>query len=212
MSKKSSRQIPDFSRQSSRPKSATAPSAASVPKGKTVSATPPRPKPQATAGNTAVAAPDAGAQSVPQNGQAPSNLGSLIAQTNTTPAPQTDTPVHIAVTTGAPTDLNALAVRIARHSDDGNNQFSIRLDPPSLGRIDIKLHVDSQGQAQAQLTADKPQTLDLLQRARRARAALDGDGELGALARIAARIESAGEESRAAALDLLRALEKLLGP
>ena len=54
--------------------------------------------------------------------------------------------------------------------------------------------------------------LDLLQRARRARAALEGNGELGALARIAARIESAGEESRAAALDLLRALEKLLGP
>lgn len=52
MSKKSSRQIPDFSRQSSRPKSAAPPAAAPVPKGKTVSATPPRPKPQATAGKS----------------------------------------------------------------------------------------------------------------------------------------------------------------
>jgi GAF domain-containing protein len=52
--------------------------------------------------------------------------------------------------------------------------------------------------------------LDLLLRARRARAALDGGGELGALARIAARLEEGDEERRAAGLDLLAALEKLL--
>ena len=52
--------------------------------------------------------------------------------------------------------------------------------------------------------------LDLLLRARRARAALAGEGDLGALARVAARIESAGEESRTASLELLRALEQLL--
>jgi GAF domain-containing protein len=49
--------------------------------------------------------------------------------------------------------------------------------------------------------------LDLLQRARRARAALDGEGEL---ARFAARLEHASEERKAAGLDLLRALEELL--
>jgi GAF domain-containing protein len=52
--------------------------------------------------------------------------------------------------------------------------------------------------------------LDLLQRARRARAALDGEGELGALARIAARLGDGDEERRAAGLQLLAALEKLL--
>ena len=52
--------------------------------------------------------------------------------------------------------------------------------------------------------------LDLLQRARRARAALEGSGELGALARIAARLEEGDEERRAAGLDLLAALERLL--
>ena len=50
--------------------------------------------------------------------------------------------------------------------------------------------------------------LDLLQRARRARAALDGETEL---ARFAARLEGAPEEARAAGLDLLRSLERLLG-
>jgi GAF domain-containing protein len=54
--------------------------------------------------------------------------------------------------------------------------------------------------------------LDLLQRARTAQAALGGEGELGALARIAARLESAPEESRADALALLASLERLLGP
>jgi GAF domain-containing protein len=57
--------------------------------------------------------------------------------------------------------------------------------------------------------------LDLLQRARRAQAALEGSGELGALARIAARLEGGDERRRAAppppaaGLDLLAALEKL---
>jgi GAF domain-containing protein len=53
--------------------------------------------------------------------------------------------------------------------------------------------------------------LDLLLRARRAQAALEGGGELAALARFAARLEEAPEETRAAGLDLLRALDRLLG-
>ena len=52
--------------------------------------------------------------------------------------------------------------------------------------------------------------LDLLQRARRAQAALEGEGELGALARVAAQIESAPDERRAAGLELLASLEQLL--
>ena len=52
--------------------------------------------------------------------------------------------------------------------------------------------------------------LDLLLRARRAQAVLDGGGELGALARIATRLEAMGEEARAAGLELLRSLERVL--
>jgi hypothetical protein len=52
MSKKSSRQIPDFSRQSSRTKPAGTPNTAPPTKSKAVSATPPRPKPQAAAGKS----------------------------------------------------------------------------------------------------------------------------------------------------------------
>jgi hypothetical protein len=49
--KKSSRQIPDFSRKSSRPKGATTPTELPSAKPK-VASTPPRPKPQATIGKT----------------------------------------------------------------------------------------------------------------------------------------------------------------
>ena len=49
--------------------------------------------------------------------------------------------------------------------------------------------------------------LDLLQRARRAREALAGEGRLAPLARIAGRLE---EDERDAAFDLLRALERVL--
>ncbi|MBW8741067.1 MAG: GAF domain-containing protein [Gaiellaceae bacterium] len=58
--------------------------------------------------------------------------------------------------------------------------------------------------------------LDLLQRARRARAALDGDGDAALLARVATKLEQRGDDeddddgSRAAAVQLLRALEQLL--
>jgi GAF domain-containing protein len=52
--------------------------------------------------------------------------------------------------------------------------------------------------------------LDLLRRARRAQAALGGEGELAALARFASRLEDADEDKREAGLQLLRALERLL--
>jgi GAF domain-containing protein len=58
--------------------------------------------------------------------------------------------------------------------------------------------------------------LDLLQRARRAHAALNGDGEPALLARLAAKLETRtddeddGDRTRQAAVQLLRALEQLL--
>jgi len=52
--------------------------------------------------------------------------------------------------------------------------------------------------------------LDLMLRARRARDALAGEGELAGLARIASRLEAADDEARAAGLALLEALERVL--
>jgi flagellar hook-length control protein FliK len=46
----------------------------------------------------------------------------------------------------------------------GAKQFEIRLDPPELGRVDVRLSIDASGKTQAHMTADQPQTLDLLQK------------------------------------------------
>ncbi len=54
--------------------------------------------------------------------------------------------------------------------------------------------------------------LDLLQAARRARAALEGGGELAVLARVAAALGALEGERREAGLRLLGELERVLGP
>jgi flagellar hook-length control protein FliK len=61
-------------------------------------------------------------------------------------------------------DTSSLAVTIAAKSAEGAKLFNIRLDPPELGRVDVKLSVDATGKAQAHLSVEKPQTLDMLQR------------------------------------------------
>ena len=65
----------------------------------------------------------------------------------------------------APTvPIAGLAVEIAGRAHAGKNNFEIRLDPPELGRIEVKLSVDRQGQVTSHLIADRQDTLDLLRR------------------------------------------------
>jgi flagellar hook-length control protein FliK len=78
-----------------------------------------------------------------------------------------DVPVRLAFNAPNVPDnsaFDALALKIASHSSDGDSHFSIRLDPPELGKIEVNLSVDAHGHAQAELSADKVQTLELLQK------------------------------------------------
>lgn len=61
-------------------------------------------------------------------------------------------------------NMPALAVEIAAKSQSGAKQFDIRLDPPELGRVEVRLSIDATGKASAHLSADQPQTLTLLQK------------------------------------------------
>jgi|SRR3954452_7138395 len=79
------------------------------------------------------------------------------------------------------------------------------LDRPQEARFSLA-EMDLLGQFANQAAI----ALDLLQRARRARAALDSDGELAAVARFAAALEGGDEERRRAGLELLDALTRLL--
>ena len=61
-------------------------------------------------------------------------------------------------------DVDALAIAITANAARGDKHFDIRLDPPELGRVDVHLSVSRDGKAEALLTTDRPETLELLQR------------------------------------------------
>jgi flagellar hook-length control protein FliK len=71
---------------------------------------------------------------------------------------------HVQVSAQAAPNVPALAVEIAAKSQSGAKQFDIRLDPPELGRVEVRLSIDATGKASAHLSADQPQTLSLLQK------------------------------------------------
>jgi len=106
---------------------------------------------------------------IPANNAPIALAGIVAANAIWADAPQTgNVPINLVLTAAGvvpdQASMDTLALRIAAKSADGESQFQIRLDPPSLGRIEIHLNMDSQGNAQAQLSADRPQTLDALQR------------------------------------------------
>ncbi|HEY0267247.1 MAG TPA: flagellar hook-length control protein FliK [Rhizomicrobium sp.] len=115
---------------------------------------------KAAAANASDAPPAPKPAPPPVQAAATSNIG----------APQANAPSvtqHVQVTQAAPNtapNLPALAVQIASRSQSGSKQFDIRLDPPELGRVEVRLSIDSTGKASAHLSADQPQTLDLLQK------------------------------------------------
>jgi hypothetical protein len=57
-----------------------------------------------------------------------------------------------------------VTVQLQRSIKDGDGSISMQLRPEELGRIDIKLDIDKDGAVNATITADRPQTLELLQR------------------------------------------------
>jgi hypothetical protein len=60
--------------------------------------------------------------------------------------------------------VSGLAVEIVARAQEGKNRFEIRLDPPELGRIDVHLHVDRDGNVTSRLVVERSETLDLLRR------------------------------------------------
>jgi hypothetical protein len=66
--------------------------------------------------------------------------------------------------TVAAVPLSGVAIAITTKALDGKNSFEIRLDPPELGRIEVRLDVDKDGSVTSHLVAHRAETLDLLRR------------------------------------------------
>ena len=110
----------------------------------------------AAAATAAHVAADAADPSAPAFGAAQPQLNStsnLISTTNLTAT---------AATSGA-VPLSGLAVEIAANVKSGKSSFEIRLDPADLGRIDVRVQIDQNGQVTSHLTVEKPETLSMLQ-------------------------------------------------
>jgi flagellar hook-length control protein FliK len=100
---------------------------------------------------------------------APSDPG---AQTNATiqpPLPATTAPASpvlapltVTPAINAPVPMSGLALEIAASARSGKSRFEIRLDPADLGRIDVRIDVDRNGQVTSHLRVEKPETLSML--------------------------------------------------
>jgi flagellar hook-length control protein FliK len=124
--------------------------------------------PAASAGHGLADSPDPGTQPI----------GTFQPQPNTAaiaaaPAGQ----FTVTAATNAPVPLSGLAVEIAASATSGKSRFEIRLDPADLGRIDVRIDIDRNGQVTSHLTVEKPETLSMLrQDAPQLQRALDDAG------------------------------------
>ncbi|GAB5510405.1 MAG: hypothetical protein Rhims3KO_18060 [Hyphomicrobiales bacterium] len=85
---------------------------------------------------------------------APAPTAATAAQPTMTAVPQS--------TAGQAVPVAALAVEINRQAMNGKTQFEIRLDPPELGRLNVKLEVDGNGQTRTHMVVERGETLDML--------------------------------------------------
>jgi hypothetical protein len=65
-----------------------------------------------------------------------------------------------------PINMAQVAFEMVRQMHQGQSRFTIRIDPPELGRVDVKMHVDASGNVNARLTVERSETLDMFQRDR----------------------------------------------
>ncbi len=85
--------------------------------------------------------------------------------------------LSVTAPTNGPVPLSGLALEIAASAKSGKSRFEIRLDPADLGRIDVRIDIDRNGQVTSHLTVEKPETLSMLrQDAPQLQRALDDAG------------------------------------
>jgi flagellar hook-length control protein FliK len=96
-------------------------------------------------------------------------------------APTASTQIPAAITTphaaALATPATQLGREIIRKFSGENTRFEVRLDPPELGRVEVKLEVSRDHRVTAVVAADSPQTLaDLTRHARDIEQALQSAG------------------------------------
>lgn len=101
----------------------------------------------------------------------PSHLATQAVSGASAPAAQASQASHAAQQQTLARNLNAyipageqVAVQIKKGAAEGIDKISIRLDPGNLGNVEIKMEVGHDGRLMAVIAADKPETLQMLQK------------------------------------------------
>jgi flagellar hook-length control protein FliK len=136
-----------------------------------------RARPDATALTSPAPAPDATALVAPAAAPAsPADMGVPATPSVTAVAPRTvtatpatgpaaPTPSALAASSESPSPAQqAVSALVSLGGGQGSRQVTVRLDPPELGRLQIRLVQSKDGPAQVTVTAERSQTLDLLVR------------------------------------------------
>lgn len=93
--------------------------------------------------------------------------------------------------------LNQVNIQIAKAVEAGDKNFTIRLDPPELGRVTVKMQFTQDGVVRAEVVADRRETLDMLRRdSRSLEKALEAGGHKTDMAGLSFSLDDgAGQES-----------------
>ncbi len=93
--------------------------------------------------------------SADKTGDATSSIGTNADVKQSTPATQLRA-------AGYTSPTQSVAIQIAAKAQNGAQQFEIRLNPPELGRVDVRLEFSKDGQVTTHLIVERPETLDML--------------------------------------------------
>jgi flagellar hook-length control protein FliK len=96
--------------------------------------------------------------------EAPPNVAAAAPAHQPAPGHATPASVPAYIPPSAPIALADLPLAVALQARSGKSRFAIRLDPPELGRIDVRLDIDTRSNVTLRLVAERPETLDLLRR------------------------------------------------
>ena len=88
--------------------------------------------------------------------------GAFQPQFNSTAALSSASNLTATAATSAAVPLGGVALEIVANVKSGKSSFEIRLDPADLGRIDVRVQIDQNGQVTSHLTVEKPETLSML--------------------------------------------------
>ncbi len=89
-------------------------------------------------------------------------IGALAPQLNSASALGSANNLTVTSAANGTVPLSGVAMEIAANVKSGKSSFEIRLDPADLGRIDVRVQIDQNGQVTSHLTVEKPETLSML--------------------------------------------------